>query len=142
MFYLIIQFTPLQPPSIPPFNNPVPEQAFLAKNDDEYSKKSDRILEGHFETLLTLPVWLLVLSVLWEEAVSLPNERALSKMESGIGPANTFAIECTTRRLGGRAGTAGLSPLGTSSSPTSVGSVRSPGSPSANTGTHGAKGQS
>ena len=54
-------------------------------------------------------------------------ERALSEMESGIGPANTSAIEGTTRRLGGRAGTAGLSPLGTSSSPISVGSVRSPG---------------
>ena len=58
----------------------------------------------------------------------LPNvERALSEMESGIGPANTSAIEGTTRRLGGRTGTAGLSPLGTSSSPTGVGSVRSPG---------------
>ena len=63
-------------------------------------------------------------------------------MESGIGPANTSAIEGTTRKLGGRAGTSGLSPLGTSSSPTSVGSVRSPGSPSANTGTPGATGQS
>ena len=67
----------------------------------------------------------------------------LERMESGIGPANTSAIEGTTRRLGGgKAGTAGLSPLGTSSSPTSIGSLRSPGSQSANTGTHGATGQS
>ena len=63
-------------------------------------------------------------------------------MDSGIGPANTSAIEGTTRRLGGRADSAGLSPLGTSSSPTSIGSLRSPGSPSANTGTPGATGQS
>ena len=64
-------------------------------------------------------------------------------MDSGIGPANTYAIEGTTRRLGGgKAGTAGLSPLGTSSSPTSIGSLRSPGSPSANTGTPGATEQS
>ena len=97
-------------------------------------------IEGHSETLLTLPVRLLVLSV---NSFNLPNvEHALREMESEIGPANTSAIEGTTRRIGGRAGTAGLSPLGTSSSPTSVCSVRSPGSPSANTGTPGAKGQS
>ena len=37
--FFIIQFTPSQPPSLPPFNNPVPKQAFLAKNYDEYSKE-------------------------------------------------------------------------------------------------------
>jgi dynein light intermediate chain 1 len=78
---------------------------------------------------------------LGSSSFNLPNvERALSEMESGIGPANTSAIE-GTRRLGGRAGTSGLSPLGTSPSPTNVG-VRSPGSPSANTGTPGTTGQS
>ena len=95
-------------------------------------RNQTEILEGHSETLLTLPVRLMVLSVLstplGSSSFNLLNiERALSEMESGIGPANISAIEGTTRKLGGRAGTVGLSPLGTSSSPSGVGSVRSPG---------------
>ena len=63
-------------------------------------RNQTEILEGHSETLLALPVRLPVLSDLWEAAVSI---------ESGIRPANTSAIEGTTRRLGGRAGRAGVS---------------------------------
>ena len=128
---------------MPPFNNPVPEQAFLAKNYDENSKKSDRDPRGAFRNPAEYAgASAGIVGPLGSSSFNLPNvERALSEMESGIGTANTSAIE-GTRRLGGRAGTTGLSPLGISSSPTNVGSVRSPGSPSANTGTPGATGQS
>ena len=134
----------MQLPPLPPFNNPVPEQAFLAKNYDEYSKKLDRDPRGEFRNSTDFAgATAGIVGPLGSSSFNLSNvERALSEMESGIGPANTSAIEGTTRRLGGRAGTAGLSPLGISSSPTSVGSVRLPGSPSANTGTPGATGQS
>ena len=37
--FFSIEFTPSQPPPLPPFNNPVLKQAFLAKNYDEYSKE-------------------------------------------------------------------------------------------------------
>ena len=128
---------------MPPFNNPVPEQAFLAKNYDENSKKSDRDPRGAFRNPAEYAgASAGIVGPLGSSSFTLPNvERALSEMESGIGPANTSAIE-GTRRLGGRAGTTGLSPLGTSSSPSNVGSVRSPGSPSANTGVPGTTGQS
>jgi len=136
-----------EPPPLPPFNNPVPEQAFLAKNYDENSKKSDRDPRGAFRNPTDFAgASAGIVGPLGSSSFNLPNvERALSEMESGIGPASTSAIEGSTRRLGGgRAGTTGLSPLGTSSSsPTNVGSMRSPGSPSAaNTGTPGATGQS
>ena len=131
---------------MPPFNNPVPEQAFLAKNYDENSKKSDRDPRGAFRNPAEFAgASAGIVGPLGSSSFNLPNvERALSEMESGIGPANISAIE-GTRRLGGRAGATGrpgLSALGTSSSPTNVGSVRSPGSPSANTGTPSATGQS
>ena len=45
-------------------SNHVLEQAFLAKIYDESSKNQTEILDGHSETLLTLPVRLMVLSVL------------------------------------------------------------------------------
>ena len=46
--FFTIQFTLSQPPPLPPFNNPVPEQAFLAKNYDEYSKKPSRDSPKHY----------------------------------------------------------------------------------------------
>ena len=144
-FLFTILFTALlQPPPLPPFNNPVPEQAFLAKNYDENSKKSDRDPRGAFRNPTDFAgASAGIVGPLGSSSFNLPNvERALSEMESGIGPANTSAIEGTRRLGGGRSGTTGLSPLGTSSSPTNVGSVRSPGSPSASTGTPGATGQS
>ena len=144
--FFIILFTALQPPPLPPFNNPVPEQAFLAKNYDENSKKSDRDPRGAFRNPAEFAgASAGIVGPLGSSSFNLPNvERALSEMESGIGTASTSTIE-GTRRLAGRAGTTGrpgLSPLGTSSSPTNVNSVRSPGSPSGNTGTPGATGQS
>ena len=102
---------------MPPFNNPVPEQAFLAKNYDENSKKSDRDPRGAFRNPAEFTgASAGIVGPLGSSSFNLPNvERALSEMESGIGPANTSAIE-GTRRLGGTTGRPGLSPLGTQSS--------------------------
>ena len=126
----------LQPPPLPPFNNPVPEQAFLAKNYDENSKKSDKDPRGAFRDPAEFAgASAGIVGPLGSGSFNLPNvERALSEMESGIGAASTTTIEgaTTTRRLTGRAaGRPGLSQLGTSSSPTNIG-ARSPGSPAAN----------
>ena len=146
--FFTIQFTPSQPPPLPPFNNYVLEQAFLANIYDQSSKKSDRDPRGAFRnpTDFTGAADGIVSpfnSFGKQQFQSTQCRTCFERNGSRIGPANTSAIEGTTRRLGGgKAGTAGLSPLGTSSSPTSIGSVRSPWSPSANTGTPGATRQS
>ena len=100
MFYVpffTVQFTPLQLPPSPLFNNPVPEQAFLAKNYDEYSKKSDRDPRGAFRNPTDFAGAAAgIVGPLGSSSFNLPNvERALSEMESGIGPANhsTYAID-------------------------------------------------
>lgn len=151
--FLTILLTTLQPPPLPPFNNPVPEQAFLAKNYDENSKKSDRDPRGAFRNPAEFAgASAGIVGPLGSSSFNLPNvERALSEMESGSGVTSTTANEgTTTRRLAGRASTtttgrpAGLSALGTSSPPTNIGGARSPASPTPNPGTPspGATGQS
>jgi dynein light intermediate chain 1, cytosolic len=121
---------------LPPFNNPVPEQAFLAKNYDENSKKSDRDPRGAFRNPADFAgASAGIVGPLGSSSFNLPNvERALSEMEGGIGAGYTTATEGTpgTRKLASKAGRpAGLSPLGTSSSLTNGGGVRSPAPPSA-----------
>ena len=138
-----ILFTFLQPPPLPPFNSPVPEQAFLAKNYDENSKKSDRDPRGAFRNPADFAgASAGIVGPLGSSSFNLPNvERALSEMESGIGVTTTTEGTTTTRRLEGTASRpAGIPTLGTLSSVSS----RSPGSPSANTGSPspGATGQS
>jgi len=124
----------LQP--LPPFNNPTPEQAFLAKNYDENSKKSDRDPRGAFRNPQDGAAAGIV-GPLGSSSFSLPNvERALSDMESMGGPVGgASGLGLPPSRLGPRGGTgpgaasgrpANLSPLGTSS-PTGM---RSPVSPS------------
>ena len=80
---------------MPLFNNPVPRQFFLAKNYDEYSKKSDRDPRGAFRNLTDFAdADAGIVGPLGSSSFNLPNvERALSEMKSGIGPANTFAID-------------------------------------------------
>ena len=85
----------MQPPPSPLFNNPVPEQSLLAKNYDECSKKSDRDPRGAFRNPTDFAdADAGIVGPLGSSSFNLPNvERALSEMESGIGPANTFAID-------------------------------------------------
>ncbi|KDR84036.1 hypothetical protein GALMADRAFT_236631 [Galerina marginata CBS 339.88] len=133
-----------KPPPLPPFNNPTPEQAFLAKNYDENAKKSDRDPRGVFRDARDFAgASAGIVGPLGSSSFSLPNvERALSEMETGMGdPGNSTNLgDAAARRLaaaGGRTATTsarpGLSALGTSSSPTNISAARSPVSPSATT---------
>ncbi|KAF8204656.1 dynein 1 light intermediate chain [Pholiota molesta] len=124
-----------KPPPLPPFNNPTPEQAFLAKNYDE--KKSDRDPRGAFRN----PQDFVgggtagIVGPMGSSSFSLPNvERALTEMETGIG-GPSLNISTATRAASGRSATtttrpAGLSVLGASASPTNIATSRSPVTPS------------
>jgi dynein light intermediate chain 1 len=130
-----------QPHPLPPFNNPTPEQAFLAKNYDENSKKTDRDPRGAFRNPQDFAgASAGIVGPLGSSSFSLPNvERALSEMESGVVSSGGAAGVGGATRLGaGRpAGTAGLgrpSSLSTSLSPVTPTTSRSPASPSNNPG--------
>ncbi|TFK43813.1 dynein light intermediate chain-domain-containing protein [Crucibulum laeve] len=127
-----------KPPPLPPFNNPIPEQAFLAKNYDENSKKSDRDPRGAFRNPADLAGAAAgIVGPLGSSSFNLPNvERAMAEMETNGGPPvqAPSAVDVAARRAVGRAGgassrPAGLSALGTSvTSPTSA-TGRPPASP-------------
>lgn len=130
-----------KPPPLPPFNNPTPEQAFLAKNYDENSKKSDRDPRGAFRNPQDFASAAAgIVGPLGSSSFSLPNvERALSEMETGVGGTSTGLGDVATRRLAARpistststGRPSALSALGTSSSPTGISAGRSPVTPSA-----------
>ncbi|EIM87879.1 DLIC-domain-containing protein [Stereum hirsutum FP-91666 SS1] len=74
-----------KPPPLPPFNNPIPEQTFLAKNYDENSKKPDRDPRGMFRnpTESTAGANAGIVGPLSSSSFSMPNvERALTEMEA------------------------------------------------------------
>ncbi len=74
-----------QPPSLPPFNEPVPEQTFLAKNYDENAKKPDRDPRGAFKNPTEVGAGKAgVVGPMGSSSFNLPNvERALVEMEGG-----------------------------------------------------------
>lgn len=75
----------LQPPPLPPFNNPIPEQSFLAKNYDENSKRPDRDPRGMFRNPneSTVGAGAGIVGPLGFSSFSMPNvERALTEMEA------------------------------------------------------------
>jgi dynein light intermediate chain 1 len=124
-----------QPTPLPPFNNPTPEQAFLAKNYDENAKKPDRDPRGAFRNPADLTAAAAgIVGPLGSSSFNLPNvERALTEMEIGIGAGST-AVDSTrrsTRNPGATTGRPppGLAPVGTAST-----SARSPASPAPITG--------
>ncbi|KAF8969341.1 dynein 1 light intermediate chain [Flammula alnicola] len=130
-----------KPARLPPFNNPTPEQAFLAKNYDENSKKSDRDPRGAFRNPQDFAGAAAgIVGPLGSSSFSLPNvERALSEMETGMGgPASTnlgASVRLAGRTTAPSGRPAGLSALGTSTaSPTSISGARSPISPAGNAG--------
>ena len=121
LFIFIIRLP--QPPPLPPFNNPVPEQAFLAKNYDENSKKPDRDPRGMFRNP-TESSGAGIVGPLGSSSFSMPNvERALSEMEGGAG---AQAPE-PARKASGRP--APRAERGPGSLTASVGPGRSPTSP-------------
>lgn len=105
-----------------PFNNPVPEQAFLAKNYDENAKKPDRDPRGAFRNPTDLSgATAGIVGPLGSSSFNLPSvERALTEMEIGIGGgAGPAATSDPSRRPGRNANAPtgrppGLAPVGTS----------------------------
>ncbi|KAF5333538.1 hypothetical protein D9611_002697 [Ephemerocybe angulata] len=117
-----------KPTPLPPFNNPVPEQSFLSRHYDENAKKSDRDPRGAFKNPGEVSAG--IVGPLGSSSFNLPNvERALSEMESGMGPAGA-AGATPGSRLAGRAPQRVGSGLPNSSPPTSA-TGRGPASPTA-----------
>ncbi|KAK1223342.1 hypothetical protein PQX77_013819 [Marasmius sp. AFHP31] len=86
MFSALVPDQGPKPAALPPFNNPVPEQQFLAKNYDENSKKADRDPRGAFRNPTDTDSAAGVVGPLGSTSFNLPNvERAMVEMESGSG---------------------------------------------------------
>ncbi|GBE79865.1 DLIC-domain-containing protein [Sparassis latifolia] len=110
MYSMLVPDQGAKPPPLPPFNNPTPEQAFLAKNYDENSKKPDRDPRGAFRNP-NESVAAGIVGPMGSSSFNLPNvERALTEMEGGVGGAGggTAALGMSVsgdaaRKLGGRA---------------------------------------
>ncbi|KAI9457300.1 dynein light intermediate chain-domain-containing protein [Russula earlei] len=76
----------LKPTPLPQFNNPTPEQAFLAKNYDENTRRADRDPRGMFRSPVdtSAPPTAGLVGPLGSTSFSLPTvERALAEMEGG-----------------------------------------------------------
>ncbi|KAK7470324.1 hypothetical protein VKT23_001755 [Stygiomarasmius scandens] len=116
MFSALVPDQGAKPPPLPPFNNPIPEQAFLAKNYDENSKKADRDPRGAFRNPADLEGAAAgIVGPLGSSSFNLPNvERALSEMENGIGGNLSSSTGGGARRAANRP--PGL-PMQTSASP-------------------------
>ncbi|KAG6891686.1 hypothetical protein C0992_010089 [Termitomyces sp. T32_za158] len=115
----------IKPPPLPPFNNPTPEQAFLAKNYDENAKKPDRDPREAFRNPTDITgASAGVVGPLGSSSFNLPAvERALTEMETGIIGAPVSAqsdpSKRTSRNLVAPLGRpAGLAPVGTSAAAT------------------------
>jgi len=135
-FYLFLQHPPL-----PPINNPTPEQAFLAKNFDENSKKPNQDPRNVFRNP-TENAGAGIVGPLGSSSFNLPNvERALTEMETGIGGgdpaagtnlgANPVVTTAADRRLSRGARPTG-STLSTASVAAGVSGLRPQPSPTTN----------
>ncbi|KDQ64441.1 hypothetical protein JAAARDRAFT_117764 [Jaapia argillacea MUCL 33604] len=107
LYKVLVPDNSAKPPPLPPFNNPTPEQAFLAKHYDENAKKPDRDPRGPFRNPAEVTTTGLV-GPLASSSFSLPNvERALTEMEGGVGtsPSSVGATVDASRKLPARSGT-------------------------------------
>jgi dynein light intermediate chain 1 len=119
----------LQPHSLPPFNSPTPEQAFLAKNYDENAKKPDRDPRGAFKNPSEMAGTAAagIVGPLGSSSFSLPAvERALSEMDVGVGPTGSADAR---RRATGRPPSSTLAALGATVSVGNHGAGRAGTSP-------------
>jgi len=126
-----------KPTPLPSFNNPIPEQAFLAKNYDENSKKQDRDPRGAFRNPADLAGAAAgIVGPLGSSSFNLPNvERALSELELGISGGGAVNSSEATRRLAARGVTATGRPAGPATSASQAIPIgRTPSSPQQNTG--------
>lgn len=124
LFSALVPDQGTKPPPLPAFNNPMPEQAFLAKHYDENSKKPDRDPRAPFRNPADLEGGSAgIVGPLGSSSLSLPNvEKLLMEMEVGIGGSGS------DRRLGASRASR-PTPLTTATSPTNHSSSRPPPSP-------------
>ncbi|KAI0686003.1 DLIC-domain-containing protein [Cytidiella melzeri] len=139
LYSSLVEDRGIKPPPLPPFNNPTPEQVFLAKNYDENSKKPDRDPRGAFRNPTDNPA-AGVVGPMGSSSFNLPNvERALTEMEGGPSPLGLSVGGDNARKLpsraAARASTSGLPapPLGSSTPRTGLASPTSNSTPSTGT---------
>ncbi|EMD40592.1 hypothetical protein CERSUDRAFT_111182 [Gelatoporia subvermispora B] len=107
LYSALVPDNSIKPPPLPPFNNPIPEQQFLAKNFDENSKKADRDPRGAFRNP-NESVAAGVVGPMGSSSFNLPNvERALTEMEGTVGGVGAVPLAASVsgdaaRRLQGR----------------------------------------
>ncbi|KZP20124.1 hypothetical protein FIBSPDRAFT_542861 [Athelia psychrophila] len=88
MFAALVPDQGARPPPLPPISNPTPEQAFLAKNYDENSKKPNQDPRNAFKDPMANAAAGLV-GPLESSSFNLPSvDRALTEMEAGVAPAS------------------------------------------------------
>ncbi|KAI0796973.1 DLIC-domain-containing protein [Abortiporus biennis] len=91
-----------KPPPLPPFNNPTPEQVFLAKNYDENSRRADRDPRGAFRNP-TETAAAGIVGPMGSSSFNLPNvEKALTEMEGGPSPLSASVSSDGGRKSGSR----------------------------------------
>ncbi|KAH9983550.1 DLIC-domain-containing protein [Russula compacta] len=118
MYAALVPDQGLKPTPLPPFNNPTPEQAFLAKNYDENARRADRDPRGMFRSPVdaSAPPAAGLVGPLGSSSFSLPAvERALAEMEGGGGSGVTLGAGMG---LGRRAGAPTSPIIGSAPSPT------------------------
>ncbi|KAI0340892.1 hypothetical protein BDW22DRAFT_1359733 [Trametopsis cervina] len=130
LYNILVEDRGIKPPPLPPFNNPTPEQVFLAKNYDENSKKPDRDPRGAFRNPTDNPA-AGVVGPMGSSSFNLPNvERALTEMESGPSPLGSSVGPETSRKLQNRptarSSTPGMPPPSLANSTTRANGLNSP----------------
>ena len=114
---------------MPPLNEPVPEQNFLAKNYDEIAKRGDKDPRGIFRNPTETPA-AGVVGPLGSTSLGLPMvERALEDMESSMNLGASTLGASTTRRPGAPAAPVPRSALAASQGPRSPSTPTLPGAP-------------
>ncbi|KAH8094829.1 dynein light intermediate chain-domain-containing protein [Cristinia sonorae] len=107
LFASLVPDQGVKPPPLPPFNNPTPEQVFLAKNYDENSRRADRDPRGAFRNPTENSAAGIV-GPMGSSSFSLPNvEKALSNMESGLSISGSSTLSASvngdpSRKTSGR----------------------------------------
>ncbi|KAI0311026.1 dynein light intermediate chain-domain-containing protein [Amylostereum chailletii] len=105
MYTALVPDQGAKPPTLPPFNNPTPEQAFLAKNYDENSRRADKDPRGIFRQQNETPSAGIV-GPLGIPSLAMPNvEKALTEMEGGLNfSSSLLGAKRPTASVGGRGG--------------------------------------
>ncbi|KAF9236235.1 dynein light intermediate chain-domain-containing protein [Melanogaster broomeanus] len=129
MYRMLVPDQGAKPPPLPPFNDPMAEQAFLAKHYDENAKKSDRDPRGAFRNPADTATAGIV-GPLGSSSFSLPNvEKALADLETGMGGSSALNASVNgdaSRRLS-KASARPVSGLSVVGAPSATG--RAPASP-------------